>query len=286
MKIALVSCEDLPDWEVDDQPLFKAFTDLGVDVVRPAWTETIDWGSFDACLLRTTWDYTHHLNEFLKWVDRVSVITRLFNGPDIIRWNADKRYLKQLSEQRVPIAPTIWLEEERDIAALLKQQGWTRAFLKPIVGACAQDTLRFTVEQVDQAQDLLRSVLPQSGMMLQPYLQRVETEGEFSTLYFDGRLSHAVQKIPVLGDYRVQDDFGASDKAIEVPDGLRALSELVLSKIPAGWLYARVDALRTDEKTWVLNELEMIEPSLFLRHSPTAAAMLAQATIGRLEAVQ
>ena len=49
-------------------------------------------------------------------------------------------------------------------------------------------------------------------MMLQPYLETVETEGELSALYFDGVFSHGVRKIPVPGDYRVQDDFGASDE--------------------------------------------------------------------------
>ena len=111
-------------------------------------------------------------------------------------------------------------------------------------------------------------------MILQPYLSRVETEGEFSAIYFGGALSHCVQKIPVRGDYRVQDDYGASDQAIEPIAGLIHLADAALSVLDEPWIYARVDALRLGDGTWVLNELEMVEPSLFFRHSDLAAKRL------------
>ena len=119
-------------------------------------------------------------------------------------------------------------------------------------------------------------------MMLQPYINTVETEGEYSAIYFTGDLSHCVQKIPVSGDYRVQDDFGAFDKPIEADPGLIALAEKSLSVIAEDWLYARIDALRMEDNTWVLNELEMIEPSLFFRHSKTAATKMVLATMAMI----
>ena len=70
-------------------------------------------------------------------------------------------------------------------------------------------------------------------------------------------------EVPVQGDYGVQDDFGAFDEGIAPPQDLISLSEQALGHVPYPWLYARVDALVMDDGTWVLNELEMIEPSLF-----------------------
>ena len=79
------------------------------------------------------------------------------------------------------------------------------------------------------------------------------------------------------GDYRVQDDFGAFDEGIEAPQELLTLAQQALEHIPYPWLYARVDALVMDDGTWVLNELEMIEPSLFFRHAPHAPKLFLSA---------
>ena len=283
MKIALASCSNLPGWEIDDQPLIDAFLERGFSVSNPSWDSDVDWSIFDVCLLRTTWDYTLHIEAFLEWVNRVSQQTVLLNSSEIIHWNSDKRYLKELSEKGVPIAPTVWLEEQQDIETILQERGWDKAFLKPLVGACAYDTLRFSIDEAGIAQQLLHKVLGTCGMMLQPYLKRVETEGEYSAIYFSGTLSHCVQKIPVSGDYRVQDDYGAFDQAIEPLPGLTTLAQQALEAIEEDWLYARVDALRMEDETWVLNELEMIEPSLFFRHSKTAAMQLVEATLEKIK---
>jgi hypothetical protein len=56
----------------------------------------------------------------------------------------------------------------------------------------------------------------------------VETEGELSAIYFGGHFSHAVRKIPLPGDYRVQDDFGAHDEPVALDPAARALAERVL----------------------------------------------------------
>jgi hypothetical protein len=132
-------------------------------------------------------------------------------------------------------------------------------------------------EDTSKAQQFLDKNCSNKPMMLQPYLSRVEEEGEYSAVFFGGHFSHAVRKIPLPGEYRVQDDFGASDEAIKPPKELLELGRLALSHVPFSWLYARVDALRTDAGEWVLNELEMIEPSLFFRHSKQAPSLLCDA---------
>ena len=166
-----------------------------------------------------------------------------------------------------------------DLKEMMREISWEKGFIKPVIGACAVDTFRFSMDNIEEAQRFLDKTATQQKMMLQPYLHRVETLGEYSSIYFGGCFSHAVRKIPVPGDYRVQDDYGASDERIEASDELRELAELVIKHIPYPWLYARVDALVMDDGTWVLNELEMIEPSLFFRHAEQAPQNLYEALV-------
>ncbi|MHC4992098.1 MAG: ATP-grasp domain-containing protein, partial [Planctomycetota bacterium] len=91
MRIAIATCASLPDWEVDDRPLFAAFEDLGVNAPVVAWDDgAFDWAATDACLIRTTWDYQDRLDDYLQWVDHVSGCTSLYNPPAIVRWNTHK----------------------------------------------------------------------------------------------------------------------------------------------------------------------------------------------------
>jgi glutathione synthase/RimK-type ligase-like ATP-grasp enzyme len=283
MRVALASCDELPDWEVDDKPLIDAFCARGAEVLQPSWRDaSMDWSSVDICLVRTTWDYTGSLPAFLGWTERVAEATRLYNSPEIIRWNSSKLYLRALEEKGLPIAPTRWVETDQSIRDLMEEAGWKRGFLKPVVGAGAESTLRFSLSGVDSAQKLLSETLQRCPMMLQPYLDRVEKDGEYSALFFGGELSHCVRKIPVPGDYRVQDDFGATDEAVAGPRGFVDLAERTMSALGFEPTYARVDALLDSEGAWVLNEIELIEPSLFFRHDPRAADMLVDTVLGKL----
>tara|TARA_B100000579_G_scaffold248269_1_gene203968 strand:+ start:392 stop:1321 length:930 start_codon:yes stop_codon:yes gene_type:complete len=290
MLLALATCGNLPGWEKDDKTFQAALDSQGIEYEQPVWDDPgVDWSRYDACVIRTTWDYMEKLPGFLDWVDRVGALTSLMNAPSVVRWNSAKTYLRDLEREGVPIAPTLWLEKGRsyDLQSILAEKAWTKAFLKPVVGLCAWETLRFQVDEegLAEAQAHLERNLAFQSMMLQPYLERVETTGEFSTLFFGGEFSHAVQKVPVPGDYRVQDDFGASDHRIEASEELLRLSQRVLDgvaeimkRIEAGacmpLVYARIDFLENNEGALVVNEVELIEPSLFFRHDPAHATKL------------
>jgi len=282
MKIALATCAELPGWEVDDQPLIESLQSKGATVAFPIWNDAhVDWEQFDITVIRTTWDYHLKKNEFVAWCNSVP---RLFNNAAIVSWNTHKSYLRELSKKGVAIAPTVWIEtgEKIDAARTMEQFKTDRGFIKPQVGACASDTLRFTLDNVKEAQAFLDSQLHQD-MMMQPYIASVETDGELSAIFIDGTLSHGVQKIPVAGDYRVQDDFGASDMPYTFTKSeVREMNKTLLA-VPdnASLLYARFDYLRSDEGTLLLNELELVEPSLFFRHSEESASLLADAIIKR-----
>ena len=255
--------------------------------MRPAWDDpAFDWGTCDACLIRTTWDYMDRRDEFVRWAARVAKLTMLFNPPDVVRWNTHKGYLKDLAEKGVPVPPTVWLNTGStvDVRELLTARGWDRAFIKPVIGATSRETLRFDAsdEGVALADAHLRRLLPVEALMMQPYLPSVETEGELSMIFFDGEFSHAVRKRPVPGDYRVQDDFGATDEPARPSAAEIDLGQRVIDAVDGDLLYARVDCLRDSTGAWLVSEFEAVEPSLFFRHAPAAAERLADGLCRRV----
>ena len=264
----------MPDWEVDDRPFHAALATRGIVAPQIVWDDpAVDWSAFDAVLIRTTWDYQEKRDAFVAWAARVPVT--LYNPVEIIRWNTHKSYLRDLESRGVPIIPTEWLDRgtRPDIASLCKARGWRRAFLKPCVGATSRETLRFDAGD-PAAQRHAERLLAQEDVMLQPYLSSVETDGEISAIFIDGELTHSVRKVPVPGDYRVQDDFGAKDFAIAFPDV--ALARRAVEAAGRPLLYARADFIASDTGLH-LTELELVEPSLFFRHGRHAADALADA---------
>ncbi|MBZ0112219.1 MAG: hypothetical protein K8J08_07160 [Thermoanaerobaculia bacterium] len=297
MRIALATCSNLPDWEVDDHPLHRALVERGADLVRPTWDDPLfEWSSVDACLIRTTWDYMDRRDEYLRWAQSTSRETRLFNPFEIVRWNTHKSYLRDLADRGVPTLPTRWLDAGTtvDVASILREEGWRRGFLKPAVGATARETLRFDDDDagIALATAHLARVLPHEDMLLQPYQETVESQGEFSLLVVDGEVTHGVRKVPVPGDYRVQDDFGAHDEPFLPRDDEAQLALRIVATAASAnglskdrdLLYARADFLRDEEQQLRLIELELVEPSLFFRHSPAAAEKLADGLLARLTA--
>ncbi len=284
MRLALATCAELPEWEVDDRPLWAALRARGHEIAHPSWDDAeVEWGDFDAVLIRTTWDYMERREEFLSWAEWVEVRSRLVHPPAIVRWNTDKHYLADLWNDGVPIPPTVFLEarQEVDLGALMRERGWDKGFLKPCVGATSRATHRFlgNREGIRIAQDHLDPLLENEGMILQPYLPSIETEGELSAVFLGGEYSHGVRKIPAAGDYRAQDDWGALDEPWEPTRVEREclLGFYQIAEARCGpLLYARIDCLRDSEGSLLLNELELVEPSLFFRHSASAPRKMAE----------
>jgi len=292
MHIALASQTDLPTWEVDDQHLRRALNAREAQVSTLPWdAPEVAWGSFDACLVRTTWDYHERPSEFMRWARATAATTRLFNPAPALCWNLHKRYLRELEALGFPCIPTVWLEPgtSADLANIMRSQGWTRGVIKRQVGVSAIGSLCFVADEegLETAQVHLEQSLPRGGMMVQPYLTSVEARGELSMIYLDGQFSHGVRKLPRSGDYRVQEEYGGSDSrehpsppALALGERLMAARELRFGEDPL--LYARVDLLQGEGGELLIVELELVEPSLFFRHRPEAALALADGLLRRL----
>jgi glutathione synthase/RimK-type ligase-like ATP-grasp enzyme len=284
-RVALATCAALPALDVEDAPLVPALREAGIDGVPLVWNDPlVEWGSYDLVVVRTTWDYPNKIAAFLAWADRVAAMRPLWNPATMLRWNTDKQYLRELAGRGVPIVPTRWLARgsTHDLGAILAEEGWGEAVLKPVVSAGARRTRMVGPDTLADGRHFLAEQLTQRAMMVQPYVPEVSTVGELSLLYFNGRFSHAVRKIPAAGDFRVQTEHGgrvvsAAPSATELAAGQR-----VLDALGSDTLYARVDLLPTDDGELRLLELEVTEPSMFLTWDAAAPGRFAAAIARRL----
>ncbi|MET0595988.1 MAG: hypothetical protein ABW133_25025 [Polyangiaceae bacterium] len=283
--VALVTSEAFANLYEDDHLLVAALAEIGIASVPAVWSDAgIDWTSFDALVMRTPWDYFERVAEFRAWLGaRIAERTRMFNAPEILEWNFDKRYLQDLARVGVAVVPTLAIAQNAtaDIAALARARGWNEIVVKPSIAGGAYRTYRFRIEEFDSYAADIAETLKDRGVLVQPFLPEIQTGGELSLLFFDGVFSHAVCKRPTAGDYRVQFQFGGSNETVQVSDELIAQARVSIAHAPALPVYARVDGVVKDGQ-FLLMELEIFEPLMFLSRHPEAPARFARAIAQRL----
>jgi O-ureido-D-serine cyclo-ligase len=298
-RIALVTAAAARALDEDLPPLAAAFAAIpGVDVSVVEWDDArVDWKRFDLALLRSTWDYSQRLAEFLEWATRAAACTTLLNPLPVVRWNTDKHYLHDLADAGIATVPSRFIEPgedaEREIDAFLRGSGASGAVpkadadkaaefvVKPAIGAGSRDAQRYGVDDrasaIAHAQRLLDA---RRSVLLQPYLQRVDEHGETALIYFAGKFSHAIRKGPLLrrGEGPTRALFATEHITARTPsaDELR-LGERTLAAMPfpGPLLYARVDLIHDAGGEPCVLELELTEPSLFFEHAPGSAARFA-----------
>ena len=282
MKIALVTAVAAFALDEDLAPLQQAMQRAGIEAPIVAWDDmTVSWSRFDAALLRSTWDYTDRLQEFLAWAARVGKQTRLLNPLEVIRRNTDKHYLAELERAGIAVVPSSFVEPGEDADAAL--DGFLAAHaeaaefvVKPAVGAGSRDAQRYRREQRPAAlRHVVRLLAEQRSVLLQPYLASVDAAGETALMYFGGQFSHAIRKGPLLqvdeGPTRAL--FAAEHISPRVPgaDEL-ALASATLKALGGEPLaYARVDLIRAADGSPRVLELELTEPSLFFPYAEGSA---------------
>ena len=280
--IALATCEELPDLDPDDQPLVELFHKMGIEATPAIWSDpTINWAGFDHIIVRNTWDYTNRLDEFLTWVKTYQ--SRTQNSYEMILWNSNKTYLKDLAGAGFPIVETQFVTDPHS--------DWEPPLLgdfvvKPTVSAGSQDTMRMRTSDPDctsRANDLIERIISQGKTaMVQPYMMAVDEIGETAQLFIGGEYSHAIRKGPLL----VPNVEGEKEHGLFLKEDIsprepkpeqRELATAVMGYVSQRFgvpLYARVDLLEDSEGKPVILELELVEPSMFFATAPESAARL------------
>jgi glutathione synthase/RimK-type ligase-like ATP-grasp enzyme len=292
--VALVTCAELPDLDPDDRLLRTALQQAGVRASAAIWDDpAVDWSAFDLVLLRNTWDYARRHDEFLAWA---AGVPRLANPADVVAWNTDKRYLRELAAAGVPVVPTTWVAPGDGSAG--PTTSWAAPttgewVVKPAVSAGSRDTGRYDCADAAQrsvaAEHVARLQAANRLVMVQPYLGSVDTYGETALLFLGGEYSHAIRKGPMLRgpDEGAEVLFVAENISARVPTPAEhAVAEATLRAVPGAdrLLYARVDLLDTEQGPVVI-ELELTEPSLFFGTAPGSADRLVTAVLRHLKSL-
>ena len=283
LRCAYLTLNDSTGFVVDDELSYAPLATLGWRVEAISWrTPSVDWRLYDAVVIRSTWDYIADPDAFLAVLAEIGRTgTPLFNSLDLVRWNIRKTYLRDLGQRGVPVVPTIWRERllPNELVALLDEVGSHEVVIKPVVGLNAHGVFRVNVQSAGQQTFAdLDSHYAKRELMVQPFLSHVIREGEFSLFYFNGELSHAILKTPKPDDFRVQEEHGGVIRAIQAESGLREAGDAALRALDSVPLYARADFVRANhgDGFWLM-ELELIEPSLYLRMDVDAPERFAEA---------
>lgn len=277
MKIALVTAIAAFTLDEDLAPLANALRQAGASVEILAWDDcSVSWQRFDAVLLRSTWDYTERLPEFLAWCESTATKTKMLNPAEVVKWNTDKHYLADLAKKECPVVESVFIEPGQ---AADRFPEYAEFVVKPAVGAGSRDTRRYLAKDREAAIGHVKSLLDQQrSALIQPYLAQVDSKGETALIFFNGIFSHAIRKGPLL-----QLDEGPTNHLF-APEAITtrepgsdelAVAHQVLEAMPfSSVAYARVDLLPSPRGPMLL-ELELTEPSLFFQHAPGSAERFA-----------
>lgn len=271
MKIAFVTCVDIPEQDPDEQMQLDAAAAAGHEASVIAWDDAKhDPGAHDVCVLRSTWNYYGSLDRFMEWIDRASARTLLLNGRKTVQWNIHKGYLAQLAAAGVSTVPTRFVRRgsEPSLTELCAEAGWVDVVVKPTVSAGSYLTKRFRGREIEShGEKYLALHAITRDMMIQGYVPSVESVGERCIVVIDGEPTHAVRKEPRFhgADESVTGPFPVSEAERRLLDAALAVAPIDRSDL----LYARLDVMDDADGQPMVSELELIEPSLFfLQHPP------------------
>ena len=280
MKVALVTSNEYPELTTDDRSALPWLSECGIEGVPMLWDAPRDrWSRFDLIVIRSTWDYQDRAAEFSDWIEWLqSEKLPVMNPATVLRWNMNKVYLRQLEKRGFPIVPTAWFEptETFDHAEVLRSKGWARAVLKPTISASARRTISASQANLAEANAQAREILKSNTLMVQEFMTEIQTEGEWSLLFFNKQFSHAAIKRPASGDFRVQARYGGTTEPATASPGLIRTGQDLLNTVSEPLLYARVDGI-VRNGVFYLMELEALEPSLLLNCDPDAPKRFAYA---------
>jgi glutathione synthase/RimK-type ligase-like ATP-grasp enzyme len=296
-RVAILRCGKLPSfvtWELpnleelfeEDKLLQRGFEAQGLQAEPVVWNRPdIDWNQFDIALIRSTWDYLDEREKFLGVLSEIEASScRLFNPLQAVRWNIDKRYLFDLQKWGVPIIPTI-------LASDLKHDPFHKTFaehpadsviLKPTIGLGGSHSYRVSVNDLRNTLLSLQASQSQHEYLIQPFIESVVSEGEWSFVYFSGQLSHVLLKQPAPNDYRVQGIYGGTIQSTEATPADLVQAGAVMAKLPFDLLYARLDFVRVEGRLSVI-EVELIEPIFSFNLVSASIARLVNATVAKLD---
>ncbi len=309
-----------PPFCPDDQILVNALRQRGHAVVPVLWGTDPGALRLDRLVVRSPWDYMDSAasrQRFLSWLLALDESSLAVHNPaKILLWLLDKHYLADLENAGIPIVPTRFVEagERFDLTSWMRERrsgqtgarfdlpsrkrerrsgeivahasGSDRVIVKPMMSAAGKGLV--LVEDPHAFQAEFERLCQDEAYLVQPMLPEIQTHGEWSLIYLDGRYSHGVHKRPAPGKILCQAEQGGSLDFADAPAEVRRVAEVAVARLPAAWsrrhadpiafplLYLRVDLIETSAGPLV-SECEGVEPELFFRARPGSELLVAEA---------
>lgn len=280
-----LTMDSLEGFVSDDALFYEPLAQLGWQVHSVSWRSTdTNWNDYDAVIIRTPWDYQQEPQAFLEALSRIeSSGVPLENGLDVVQWNIEKTYLRNLEKRGISIVPTQWATTfQRDVVEKWWQEWNTpELIIKPTISANADDTFWISKQTSEEVWETVAETFRERSFMVQPFVSAILAEGEYSLFFFGGEYSHAIVKIPKPNDFRVQEEHGGRIQSTQPTTELRQIAQQIYDAIPYHPLYARIDLVRLPTKEFALMEVELIEPSLYFRTNAESPYRFARAIDAR-----
>jgi glutathione synthase/RimK-type ligase-like ATP-grasp enzyme len=280
--ILIATCSEYPHPTPNLEALLNALKAQGMEAAHRPWKTTPleIFAAAEAVLPLCCWDYYDDPERFLGWIDALEDRgARLLNPPDILRWNFRKTYLLEMAAAGLAIPKTIHLPEasRAAIAHAMERQGWGMAVLKPVSSQNGHGIHR--LNWTDRAQWSFEGTTGEA--LLQEYQEDIGALGETTLTFIDGAFSHAVRRVLKAGEWRANPQYGITYERVEVGRDVIDTARSYLGLLPQTPLYARVDGL-VRPSGFMLMELELIDPYLYLEFAPGSADVMAKALLQRL----
>lgn len=256
----------------------------GLDIEAAIWDDpTVDWTKYDVAILKTPWDYHQKIDAFKTWLDTIeSLNVRLLNDYKIVRWNLDKHYLQEIIADGFDVIPSAFLPQgwKGDLLPLFESLKTSSIIIKPCISGGSKNTIVVHRQDAAASIDRVATLLTEGDYIVQPLMQEVQN-GEWSYIFFNDTYSHTILKKPKAGDFRVQQIYGGTiDTLYPGPEEI-AHAATYVEKYAKGCLYVRVDGLMVNGH-FVLMELELIEPFLYLSYGENAVEQYYQAILSQI----
>lgn len=277
MQIAYITYENVGKYtssvEDEDHILLSFLKGKGLRITEETWSDpNIDWSVYEYAIIKTTWDYIDKFEEWNTWLNKIEQLEiKLLNPVAVVKWNSDKHYLHDIDKAGLVVTPTRYCEQNTkpQLTDFFKTFNKSELVIKPTVSGGSKNTFRFNAENVAEIQVQIHELLKEEAFMLQPYLEEIVTDGEWSFLFFNGNYSHSLLKKAKSGDFRVQHYLGGTIHPQNPTEQQIATAKQYVDQFAKSCLYARVDGVMVNGK-FNLMELELIDPFLFLFTNPSS----------------
>jgi hypothetical protein len=277
--------EDFGEFVSDADLSIAPMAELGWDVEMVPWRSDADWDIYDLVYICTPWDYQEDVRGFIEVLEQIETSSaKLVNSLELVHWNLEKNYLRDLESRGAGIVPSLFHDHFNagDIAGWFEAHDTDRIVVKPLVGANADHIVVLRQPVAEGLIDELQETYSARPFFVQPFMERVVSDGEYSTFFFNGAYSHAILKKPEIGDFRTQEEHGAEILSVEAPRSLIETAREIVAMVEPLPVYVRADFVRDEAGRFLVMELELIEPSLYLRTDPASAARFAHALTSSL----